>query len=156
MRVVVNHKSLLPFAAPEEPKLPPYEQAIKELDEIKTRKLWQQGLNKEYYTALTETLRRYIVERFGVNAMEMTSGEILDTLQNKEEVHPVFDKLKQILSLSDFVKFAKVHPLPDENDLSISNAYSFVEETKPEETTPEKGTSQQAAEESNNEAKIEE
>ncbi len=152
-----NHKSLLPFAAPEEPKLPPYEQAIKELDEIKTRKLWQQGLNKEYYTALTETLRRYIVERFGINAMEMTSGEILTMLQDKKEVHPVFENLKQILNLSDFVKFAKVHPLPDENDLSISNAYSFVEETKPEETTQDKGNlEQQATEESNNDAKIKE
>ena len=70
-----NRKSILPFSEPEEPKLPPFEQAMKELDALKEKKLWQQGLNKEYYTALTETLRRYIVDRFGVNAMEMTSGK---------------------------------------------------------------------------------
>ncbi len=93
-------------------------------------KLWQQGLNKEYYTALTETVRRYIVDRFGVNAMELTSAEILDSLRKDEEVASVYDRLKQILLLADFVKFAKIHPLPDENDLSLTNAYLFVNETK--------------------------
>ena len=97
---------------------------------LKNVKLWQQGLNKEYYTALTETVRRYIVDRFGVNAMELTSAEILDSLRKDEEVASVYDRLKQILLLADFVKFAKIHPLPDENDLSLTNAYSFVNETK--------------------------
>ena len=62
-------KSLIPFKK-EEPKLPPHEQAIKELDEIKQQKLWQQGRSKEYYTLITDTLRKYIKERFGINAME--------------------------------------------------------------------------------------
>lgn len=124
-----NRKSLIPFKK-EEPKLPPHEQAIKELDEIKQQKLWQQGRNKEYYTLITETLRKYIVDRFGVNAMEMTSGEILDVLCKESEAKPVYENLKQILQLSDFVKFAKMHPLPDENDLSLTNAYLFVNQTK--------------------------
>lgn len=131
-----NKKSILPSMVATQPKLPPYEQAIKELDSIKEMKLWQQGLNKEYYTALTETVRRYIVERFGVNAMEMTSAEILDMLKNDKEVATVYDRLKQILLLADFVKFAKIHPLPDENDLSLTNAYLFVNETKQKETIP--------------------
>lgn len=130
-----SRKSLIPFKK-EEPKLPPHEQAIKELDEIKRQKLWQQGRNKEYYTLITETLRKYIVDRFGVNAMEMTSGEILDVLHKEEEAKPVYENLKQILQLSDFVKFAKMHPLPDENDLSLTNAYLFVGQTKKIEVTP--------------------
>lgn len=124
-----NRKSLIPFKK-EEPKLPPHEQAIKELDEIKQQKLWQQGRSKEYYTLITETLRKYIVDRFGMNAMEMTSGEILDVLCKESEAKPVYENLKQILQLSDFVKFAKMHPLPDENDLSLTNAYLFVNQTK--------------------------
>lgn len=140
-----SRKSLIPFKK-EEPKLPPYEQAIKELNEIKQQKLWQQGRSKEYYTLITETLRRYIVERFGVNAMEMTSGEILDILFKESEAKPVYENLKQILRLSDFVKFAKMNPLPDENDLSLTNAYLFVDQTKkvePEvsEEKPETGDS---------------
>lgn len=146
-----NRKSLLPFAEPEVPKLPPYEQAIKELDELKGQKLWQQGLNKEYYTSLTETLRRYIDERFGVNAMELTSTEILDLLRGVPEVKSVYDKLQQILQLADFVKFAKIHPLPNENDLSLVNAYLFVNATKPVEVVPE--DAETADEENTNDAK---
>ena len=123
-----EQKSLIPFKK-EEPKLPPHEQAIKELDAIKEQKLWQQGLNKAYYTQITETLRRYIDGRFGINAMEMTSGEILDLIRQNDEAKPLYENLRQILSLADFVKFAKMNPLPDENDLSLANAYRFVEQT---------------------------
>lgn len=127
-----NKQSLIPFKKPE-PQLPPHEQAIKELDEIKQQKLWQQGRSKEYYTLITETLRRYIVGRFGINAMEMTSGEILDIIRKQHEADSVYENLKQILNLSDFVKFAKMNPLPDENDLSMMNAYLFINQTKVEE-----------------------
>lgn len=133
-----NKQSLIPFKK-QEPKLPPYEQAIKELDEIKQQKLWQQGRSKEYYTLITETLRRYIVERFGVNAMEMTSAEILDVIRKEQEANSVYENLKQIMQLSDFVKFAKMNPLPDENDLSMMNAYLFINQTKVEEI-PAPGT----------------
>lgn len=134
---VRNKQSLIPFKKTE-PQLPPYEQAIKELDEIKQQKLWQQGRSKEYYTLITDTLRRYIVERFEVNAMEMTSAEILDIIRKEEEAKSVYNNLKQIMQLSDFVKFAKMNPLPDENDLSMMNAYFFINQTKIEEVaTPE-------------------
>ena len=109
------------------------EQAIKELDEIKQQKLWQQGRSKEYYTLITDTLRKYIEERFGINAMEMTSGEILELIRKNSEAQSVYDNLRQILQLADFVKFAKMNPLPDENDLSMMNAYLFVNQTKVEE-----------------------
>lgn len=132
-----NKQSLIPFKK-QEPKLPPYEQAIKELDEIKQQKLWQQGRSKEYYTLVTETLRRYIVDRFDINAMEMTSGEILDILHKHQEAGAVYENLKQILNLSDYVKFAKMNPLPDENERSLMNAYYFINQTKREEVvTPE-------------------
>lgn len=128
-----ERKSLIPFAQPEKPKLPPYEQAIKELDEIKQSKLWQQGKEKEYFTSITDTLRRYLVDRFGINAMEKTSAEILDSVKGIDEIVPAFEKLEQVLKLADFVKFAKFRPLPDENDLSLVNAYFFVNQTKPVE-----------------------
>jgi hypothetical protein len=125
-----NQKPLVPFRR-EVPKLPPHEQAIMELNRIKQRKLWQQGRSKEYYTSITEIVRRYIVARFGINAMEMTSGEILDIIKRNSEADSAYENLRQILQLADFVKFAKWNPLPDENDLSMMNAYLFVNQTKP-------------------------
>ncbi len=124
-----RHRSEAPVKSAE-PELPPYETAIRELDSIKDQKLWQQGLNKEYYTQVTDTLRRYISRRYGVNAMEKTSEEILAIIERESDERSVYDTLRQVLRLSDYVKFAKLHPLPDENDESMRNAYLFVNQTK--------------------------
>ena len=64
------------------------------------------------------------------DVMEMTSGEILDLIHKHTDTLSVYDNLKQIMELADFVKFAKWSPLPDENDLSMMNAYLFVNQTK--------------------------
>ena len=130
-----NRKSALPELLKEELKIPPHELAIRELNEIKLQKLWQQGRNKDYYTQITDTLRRYIFRRFGINAMEMTSYEILDIITRENDARSVYDTLKKILQLADLVKFAKLHPLPDENDLSIAYSYLFVNQTKQDELT---------------------
>ncbi len=134
-----RHRSEVPVK-PAEPELPPYETAIRELDSIKDQKLWQQGLNKEYYTQVTDTLRRYISRRYGVNAMEKTSEEILAIIERETDERTVYDTLKQVLRLSDYVKFAKLHPLPDENDESMRNAYLFVNQTKRTEVPQPDGT----------------
>ena len=137
-----RHRSEVPVK-PADPELPPYETAIRELDSIKDQKLWQQGLNKEYYTQVTDTLRRYISRRYGVNAMEKTSEEILAIIERETDERSVYDTLRQVLRLSDYVKFAKLHPLPEENDESMRNAYLFVNQTKraeapqPDEAAPE-------------------
>lgn len=119
--------------------LPPHVAAIQALNEIKAEKIWTQGQYKEFYTQLTDVLRKYISRRFGVSAMEMTSSEILSILKKDKEAKEVYQQLSQILTLSDFVKFAKMNPLPEENESSIAKAYLFVETTKqetPEETEP--------------------
>ena len=133
----------------EAPKLPPHEQAMKELKEIREQKLWQQGRNKEYFTEITDTLRRYITSRYGKSAMEKTSTEILEILRDEEPGNKeVYDTLKQILILSDFVKFAKLHPLPDENEISMFNANLFVEQTKREEIVAPKPDGDNAVDDS--------
>ena len=49
------------------------------------------------------------------------------------------DQLQHILSLADLVKFAKYNPLVDDNNLTLMNAYFFVNQTKKEEAkAPEK------------------
>ncbi len=114
-----------------EPELPAHIVALAALDKIKQEKPWQRNRDKEYHTELTDVLRVYIEKVFGVTAMEMTSDEILDHLrflniENKEAYY----KLRQILSLADLVKFARWKATPDEHEQSLSNAYTFVNETK--------------------------
>lgn len=113
------------------PEPTPYEIAIAGLRALKEKKLWEQGMEKEYYTELTDILRVYMYGRFGINAMEMTSRQILGTLKNNKETRDKRDYIRSILNMADFVKFAKVRPLPDDNVASYDNALRFVEETKP-------------------------
>jgi len=117
--------------------LPPYVVALTQLDKIKQEKPWQQGRGKEYHTELTDIVREYIERVFNINSMEMTSEEILDHLRNlRKEQKTVYFGLSQILQLADLVKFAKWNATPDEHELSLLNAYMFVNQTKVEETIP--------------------
>ena len=116
-----------------EPKLPPHQAAMKEIERIKNEKVWQKGLPKEYYTELTDTLRTYIKDRFGFNALEMTSSEIIDNLMEINDKEAIAD-LKELFQTADLVKFAKHDPQMNENDANLINAIDFINETKqPEE-----------------------
>ncbi len=125
------------FVRKPEPQLPPHIKAVNELEHIKQEKLWQQGREKDYYTRLTDVLRVYLQDRFGVNALEMTTSEIIAVMYSLPETQSVIAPMKQVLELSDFVKFAKLNPLPDENELSMMNALLIVNKTKVDEVVAE-------------------
>lgn len=116
---------------------PPHVIALDALNHVKGEKLWQQGREKDYYTELTDILRQYIEDRYHVNVFEKTSDEILQIMHNMIETDSSVDSLEQILKLSDLVKFAKYKPFPNENDLSLVNAFLFVNQTKREITQDE-------------------
>ena len=119
---------------PAKKRLPPYDEAMQGLAELKQRQLWQNGEEKEYYTVLTDILRVYIFRRFRVNAVEMTSSQIVDTLKKNEETKAVNEQLSEILAMADFVKFANVKPIADDNDMAYQRALHFVEATRPVES----------------------
>ncbi len=105
--------------------------ALRDLDALKAEKLWQKGMVKEYYTRLTEIIRRYMEIRFRIPAMEQTSNEILrDVRRHPEQERIPADLLESLLNLADMVKFAKEKPLPEENERHINNACLFVDQTK--------------------------
>ena len=120
------------------PVLPAHVRAMKSLDKIKKEKIWQQDRYKEFYTQLTDVLRRYMNERYGMNSLEMTSDEILAIIRTKSEEDSVYENLKQVLIIADLVKFAKYKPFNDENDLSLMNSYFFVNQTKEDDPLPDK------------------
>jgi len=122
---------------PVKKRLPPYDEAMQNLQNLKAAQLWQQGKEKEYFTGLTDILRVYIDRRFGINAVEMTSSQIIDTLKKNEEAKAVNEQLEMILEVADIVKFAKARPLADDNEVAFQRAVNFVEATRPVEQ-PEK------------------
>lgn len=105
--------------------------ALRELTALKDKKLWQADRTKMYYVELSEIVRSYLENRFGISALEQTSHEIFDTIQNGEQLdNQQILQLKQILSTADMAKFAKAKPLANENDLALKNAFELVEDTK--------------------------
>lgn len=117
------------------PKLPPHQVALQEMERIKNEKGWQKDDVKQYYTELTDALRVYMEERFGFNAMEMTSDEIIAHLSEQPDKEWI-GELRELFSMSDLVKFAKYKPLINENDMNLINAIDFINKTKVEETAP--------------------
>lgn len=115
------------------PKQPAHVVALGEMERIKSDNSWRaSGNSKEYYTAITDALRVYMNERFGFNATEMTTDEIVTHLlqvKDKESIREV----RELLETSDLVKFAKFNPPMNENDRNLVSAIDFVNDTKPQE-----------------------
>lgn len=118
---------------PQKKRLPPDRIAIDRLNALREAQLWEKGQEKEYYTRLIDILRDYLQERFGINAMEMTSSQILKALSANEETRLPHQYMQKVVEIADYVKFAKVRPMPDDNVRSFQNAMQFVEETRPVE-----------------------
>ena len=116
--------------------VPPHQKAMKAIDEIKSDQLATAEDPKTYYTRLTDTLRQYINERYGFNAMEMTSSEIIDRLMQTDDPKSL-DELRQLFLTADLVKFAKYSTLLGENDANLVSAIDFINQTKQENVPTE-------------------
>lgn len=112
-------------------KVLPHQKALKEIERIKVDRMSVSEDQKRYYTLLTDVLRKYIKERFGFNAMEMTSGEIIESLQTEGD-KKMIDELKELFMTADLVKFAKYSTLINENDANLVSAMDFINTTKQE------------------------
>lgn len=127
-------------------RLLPHQKAMKEIEQIKADKMVNSENSKEYYTKLTDTLRKYIEERYGFNAMEMTSSEIIERLTASQDQKSL-DELRQLFTTADLVKFAKYSTLINENDANLVNAIEFINQTKLENVPVEETVKPQLSEE---------
>ena len=127
-------------------KLLPHQKALKEIEVIKAEKMVTSENQKEYYTKLTDTLRKYIEERYGFSAMEMTSSEIIDRLTETQD-RQALDELRMLFQTADLVKFAKYSTLINENDMNLVNAIEFINKTKLEAQPDQKPEKPQMTEE---------
>jgi hypothetical protein len=132
-----NRKTKMPAK-----KLPPekaHEKALRLLNELKEKQLWEQGKSKEYFSELSDIVRVYLEERFGITAMEQTTDELLSLLKKqtdaKAELRKLRPELKLILRTADLAKFAKASPLPHEHSACMAAAVEVVQRTqvRPEE-----------------------
>ncbi len=127
-------------------RLLPHQKAMKEIDQIKADKMVSSENQKEYYTKLTDTLRKYIEERYGFSAMEMTSTEIIERLTADDDQQSL-SELRQLFMTADLVKFAKYSTMINENDANLVNAIDFINQTKLENQPTEETVKPQLSEE---------
>ena len=111
------------------PVIPPYDKAVDDLKRLREEKMWQSGKVKEYFSSLTDIAREYIEGQFGVNAVEMTTDDILTEIRPLHFKKETFDKLKDTMEVADLVKFAKYSASMLESDTALNSMTDFVNES---------------------------
>jgi hypothetical protein len=111
------------------PVIPPYDKAVVDLENLRQQKLWQSGKVKEYFSSLTDIAREYIEGQFGVNAVEMTTDDILEEVKPLHFSQETFNKLKETMEVADLVKFAKYSAANLESENAMNSMTEFVNES---------------------------
>lgn len=139
-----------------EKQLPPYEEALVALQELDNSQLLKENKSKEYYSHLTEIVKRYLDREVDDSALESTSDELIARLQlHKDAGNFEFDDetirhLDQILKRADLVKFAKMQQEVGQAEADRKTIEEVINETHeaiPEPTEEELLANEQYLEE---------
>jgi hypothetical protein len=115
-------------AAPETDKRSPQQRALNKLAHIANLHLPQQERFKEHYTLVTDVLRRYLEEKFHVNALERTTVELRQELKHAALSPELARRYIILFEDADFVKFAKVIPELKESEALIVKSEALIKE----------------------------
>ncbi len=117
-------------AGADKPKDPAYIVALRELDKWRGDKFWAPDKQKAFYSGITDTLKTYIEDRFGVDAPEMTTAELFEALKQAEDLPAdLREELRAVFECADFVKFAKHTASDEDNARALPTAVRFVTST---------------------------
>ena len=103
--------------------------ALRKLDKYRGNALWAPEKQKTFYSGITDTLREYISERYGIGAMEMTTAEIFKDMKQTDAPADLLEELKDLFERADFVKFAKFAASDEDNARALPVAVRFVTST---------------------------
>ncbi len=114
--LIRRYRSGKPIFSRVEPQISSYEKAVTDIALMKEKRSWRAGNEKPFYTDITDILRRYLSGELGMQCMESTSDEILESVRNTPHID---DKgrnfMSDLLSVADLVKFAKMIPPESES-----------------------------------------
>jgi hypothetical protein len=126
-------------AVSETPPVPPYDLAIGELERLRRTDFSDLRELRRYYFAVSSVVRTYVEGRFGLNATDLTTEEILNRLGGLVRLDPPqARRLERFLVATDQVKFAAHLPVTEEIERTYEQALGFVTATRPREE-PEAG-----------------
>lgn len=111
---------LEPVAAPQAPRT-----LRARLDALK--KLVEAGDTIRFCDQLTEILRDFLLQRYGLSSRRLTSSEVLVELERRRVPNAVYQHLESIFAACDLVKFAKVRLEAAELREHLTTAYLVLE-----------------------------
>jgi len=138
-RFIKNRKLKRSIFGKPQPTDPPHIIALRNLEKIRSEKLWQNNQEKRYYTEIIDTIRQYLEQRYNIQTMEKTSKEILDSLAVFKIEPMQYKELEGLFTLSDLVKFAKYKANQLENEEAVPTAVRFINATFLQEMEDDKG-----------------
>jgi hypothetical protein len=133
-RFLSKPRTILQIPPPE----PAHERALRALRALKN-KGWIETENAEpFYIELSAITRRYIEDRFGIRAPELTTEEFIrEAARSTLLTGPQQDLIKNFLEQADLVKFARFRPARSEMTAAFEAAERMVLETMPQAPNPE-------------------
>ena len=108
---------------------PPHIVALRKLDKFRGNAMWVPEKQKTFYSGITDALREYISDRYGIGAMEMTTAEIFEDMKATDAPAELLAELKELFERADFVKFAKFVASDEDNAAALPLAVRFVTST---------------------------
>ena len=109
---------------------PAYIVALRELDKWRGDAFWAPEKQKAYYSGITDALKNYMEDRFGVDAPEMTTAELFEALKGAEDLPAdLREEMREVFECADYVKFAKHVASQEENARALPTAVRFVTST---------------------------
>ena len=104
--------------------------ALNKLQNLNKQKLWQKGELKEYYSEISTIIREYTELRFGFNALELPTSDILLKLTQIKIEKETIQNIETILKRSDNIKYAKGFSIEKENKQTMVLSVDFIKKTK--------------------------
>lgn len=116
---------------PPPPTEPAHLWALRQLEQLDQKTLWQKGQIEPYYRELSWLIRAYVQRRFGIGALEATTEEIIQALRAQSLPDQALQTLRELLQNADLSKFARMHPSKDFHVRALRQAQQFVQNTAP-------------------------
>jgi len=128
-------------------QLTPYEEAIRQLEELHKQGPGADGQVKMFYTRLNDILRLFVLRRLGIASLAETNEELIGQIRRLPLTRAQFDELAETLRMADFVKFAKYVPAASDSERSyqvIRQSVDHLNEIRAEEERQEQAKAAEA------------
>jgi len=131
------------------PALPPYEEALKALAELRAQRLLELGDQAAHFFVQGQILRRYLNRQFNADVLDATTSELAERVQSITQLsEPMRKAWIEYARETDLVKFAKFALTEEDVRKFETFADHFLHETRPlswEQGAPKPGASKQGS-----------